>query len=355
MRATIFEHGRFSVGQLKDPAPGAGQVLVKPLVCGVCGSDLHACLHPHQLAGAMVKAGFDGFMNPDKPVVLGHEFVCEVVDYGADCTKTIERGQRVVALPFLMGEQGIELLGFSNHNSGGMAEAMLLQEQLMFAVPDQVPTDIAALTEPLAVAVHAVSQSGANGDCAFAVHGCGPVGLFIIARLRHLGLGPILAVDPDLRRRAHAEHMGADMVIAPDDEAVKRWWRQQGAAIGMSDAAAAGPSTRRAVVFECVGKPDMLQAVAWQSPMNATLMVVGVCMQDDVVSPSYLLMKETTLRFVFAYSANDFAEAFAMICAAPDALAPLITGYANLTDVEDVFTKLRSGGEHVKVLIRAEV
>lgn len=351
MRAAILEQGRFRTGTIADPVPGQGQVLVRSLVCGVCGSDLHARSHAHTLSQAMGEAGFRAFMNPDLPVVMGHEFVGEIIDFGPGCKKTLGKGQRVIGLPFVFGPRGIELVGFSNSCNGGMAEAMVLLEDLLFATPDHVATDVAALTEPLAVAVHAVEAAAASGECAFAVHGCGPVGLFVIARLRHLGLGPILAIDPDANRRRCAEQLGADSVIAPDHETIARWWQQQGASLGMSDAAVT-TSTIRPVAFECVGKPGLLQAVAAVSPMRTAVIVVGVCMEDDAIRPSSLLMKEMSLRFVFGYSHADFSAAAQMIASDPDRLAFLVTGSATLDEVSDAFDSLAGGGRHVKILIR---
>lgn len=300
----------------------------------------------------MGKAGFKGFMNPDKPVVMGHEFVCEVLDHGSGCSRSITPGLRVTAMPFMVGSQGIELLGYSNRFNGAMAEAMLLDESMLLPVPHNVPTDTAALTEPLAVAIHAVNAAAAGSNCAFAVHGCGPVGLFIIARLRHVGLGPIMAIDPDVGRRAFAERLGADLVIAPDADRQARWWEDQGAALGMSDTP--GADARRPVAFECVGKAGMLQSVTEQSPMGTSVIAVGVCMEPDTITPAYLLMKEMSLRFVFAYNPAEFQEALAMIAAAPERVAPLVTGHSRLDQVDAVFDRLSSGLGEVKVLIRPQ-
>lgn len=355
MRAATFLDGKFAIQHVPSPNPGPGQVLVKPLVCGICGSDLHTRHHAHHLADMLARAGFRGFMTPDEPVVLGHEFCCEVIDYGADCRRDIAIGKRVVGLPFIAGPNGVELIGYSNHFNGAFAEEMLLQEDALFAVPDNVSTDVAALAEPLSVAVRAVATAGPTRDCAFAVYGCGPVGLFIIARLRHLGFGPILAIDPDPKRRAYAEKLGADVVIAPLSDEIARWWETQGAPLGISDASAArgaGKIGKRPVIFECVGKPGMLKAISEQAPVGALVVVVGVCMEIDQLEPGFMVQKELQLRFSFAYDQNEFAEATRMIAANPEWLAPLVTGHVSLDNVEDAFDMLESGGDQVKVLIR---
>lgn len=182
MRATVLLNSELTTRAIPDPVPGEGMLITRPLACGICGSDLHARHHAEHLCSMLHGAGFRGFMDPKKPVVMGHEFCCEVLE----TQEGFERGQRVVALPFIQGPNGIELIGYSNNFNGAFAEQMLLQSSLSFAVPDHVPANTAALAEPLSVAVHAVAEADADSECAYAVIGCGPVGLFVIARLRAL-------------------------------------------------------------------------------------------------------------------------------------------------------------------------
>lgn len=352
MKAMVLRGGRFALEQVPDPTPAPGQWLARPLACGVCGSDLHAKDHAPHLCDLLHRAGFRGFMNPDQPVIMGHEYCCELIEPAG----AFPAGQRIVSLPFLTGAQGIELIGYSNSYNGAFAEAMLLDAALTLPVPDHVPTDIAALTEPLSVAVHAVAESGADQSCAFAVVGCGPVGLFIIARLRALGLGPILAIEPSPGRRAMAERMGADIILAPGDEAGADWWTQLGLPIGMSDAMAVLAEQKRrsrAIVFECVGKPGMLMTLAASAPTGATIMVVGNCMEPDAIEPAFLLQKGLTLRFVFAYTPAEFAQALAMIDAEPAALSPMVTGSVALPDLDAAFASLTGGdSSQIKMLVR---
>ncbi|KTT70279.1 MULTISPECIES: zinc-binding dehydrogenase [Sphingomonas] len=348
MRAAVLHGGRITLEDVAEPVPAPGLVLAAPLACGVCGSDLHARDHAPHLCDLLHRAGFRGFMDPAQPVVMGHEFCAELLEPAAG----LPRGARVVSQPFLVDAQGVALIGFSNRYNGAFAERMVLQEDALLGVPDHVPTDIAALTEPLAVAVHAVAEAGVDERCVFAVHGCGPVGLFVIARLRALGLGPVLAVDLVASRRAMAERMGADAVLSPDGDAVTRWWAAQGLHAGLSDSVARGTGGRRAVIFECVGRPGMLAALAEGAPIGATIAVAGVCMQSDAIEPALLIQKSIQLRFVFAYSADEFRAAFDMIVADPAALAPMVTGAVTIAAVDTAFAALTAGGEQIKMMVR---
>jgi threonine dehydrogenase-like Zn-dependent dehydrogenase len=355
MKAAVLQDGRFTIERLPDPSPGAGQLLVRPLACGVCGSDLHIKDHAPHLCDLLHRAGFRGFMDPARPVVLGHEFACELIEAGAG-EQRFARGQRLVALPFLAGADGVELLGYSNGHNGAFAEAMLIDAAMAFAVPDHVPTEVAALAEPLSVAVHAVNEAQASAEAAFCVVGCGPVGLFVIARLRALGLGPVIAVEPNPARRALAEALGAQAFAAGDGGAgTDAWWADQGLPIGLSDAMAVDPAARRrqrAVIFECVGKPGMTMQVARAAPVGATIVCVGTCMEPDPIEPAFLLQKGLRLQYVFAYQPHEFAAAVEMIADDPQRLAPLVTRQVGLAQVDEAFAALSAGGSDIKVLVR---
>lgn len=351
MKAAVLNAGSLTIEDVPEPTPRVGEIVVKPLACGICGSDLHAKDHAGHLCDLLHRAGFRGFMDPSKPVVMGHEFCAEVLETGGG----LKAGDRVVSLPFLNGPEGIVLLGYSNSYPGAFAERMLLSREACITVPDDVPTDIASLTEPLAVAVHAVAEGGVDADSACAVFGCGPVGLFVIARLKALGLGPVLAVEPNPVRARMAETMAADAVVMPGEGATDAWWDDLGLPQGISAAMAVDPSARKrskAVLFECVGKPGMLMALAKQAPVGATIVVVGVCMELDGLEPAFLIQKGITLKFVFAYSGEEFADSFRMILDNPDRLAPLVTTQVDLSGIGVAFDALTGGTGAIKALVK---
>src|ERR1700744_6449608 len=155
MRAAIFRNGDIVVGTMPEPKPGAGQVVVRTLACGICGSDLHARKHAHRMV-AMAKYTGRTPKDLSRDVVFGHEFCCEVLDYGPSTERKLKPGTHVCSLPALVTPTGPAGIGYSNDNVGGFAERMLLSESLLLEVPNGVPAEAAALTEPLAVAVHGV-------------------------------------------------------------------------------------------------------------------------------------------------------------------------------------------------------
>jgi len=194
MRAAIFRNGEIVADNMPEPKPAAGQVIVRTLACGICGSDLHARKHAHRVV-EMAKYVGRKPMDLSRDVVFGHEFCCEVLDYGPDTQRRLKPGTRVCSVPALVTPTGPAGIGYSNDNVGGYAERMLLSETLLLEVPNGLAAGHAALTEPLAVGIHAVAKADIRGGEVPLVIGCGPVGLAVIAALRIRGLHPIIAAD----------------------------------------------------------------------------------------------------------------------------------------------------------------
>ena len=209
MRAAIFRNGEIVVDQLPEPTPGPGQVLVRTLACGICGSDLHARKHAHRMVELSRHFSARKPMDLARDVVFGHEFCCEVLDFGPATARRFKPGTRVCSLPALLTPQGPVGIGYSNDNIGGYAERMLLSEALLLEVPNGLKPEHAALTEPLAVGIHAVGKANIRGNEVPLVIGCGPVGLAVIAALKLKGLRPIVAADYSPARRALAARLGA--------------------------------------------------------------------------------------------------------------------------------------------------
>jgi threonine dehydrogenase-like Zn-dependent dehydrogenase len=89
VRAAIFRNGDFVVDDMRDPTPSEGQVLVKSLCCGICGSDLHAAKHTSEFVDRSRRSGNRWALDPERDVVFGHEFCCEVVDHGPGTDKRL--------------------------------------------------------------------------------------------------------------------------------------------------------------------------------------------------------------------------------------------------------------------------
>ncbi|WP_280333026.1 zinc-binding dehydrogenase [Nocardia wallacei] len=377
MKAVVCSEGKLEVADLAGPRPGRGQLLINVLRCGICGSDLHARVHCDDLADLAATTGYDHFMRSDQRVVLGHEFCGEVVEYGPGCRKRWRPGTRVVALPILRNGREPQLTGLSVHAPGGYAEQVVVQEAMTFAVPNGLSPDHAALTEPMAVAWHAVRKGRVGkGQTAFVI-GCGPIGLAVITMLRAAGVKTIVASDFSPRRRELAVRCGADVVVDPGTESPWTAVPKKGRVTGVTDvlnlgfdamerlrripnlpwwyafrlahtlnAGPAGP-----VVFECVGVPGIIDQILTAAPPLTRVVVVGVCMESDRFQPAMAINKEIELRFAFGYDPGEFRDTLHMIADGKVDPAPLITGTVGLDGVNDAFTALGNPEQHAKILI----
>jgi len=356
MRAAVMRHNRLEVEDLPTPEPGPGEVLVKTLACGICGSDLHALKHTRELVEGARRSGGPFIMDLEREVVMGHEFCAETLDYGPDTPRRYEAGTRVCAMPVLIRGSKLDTIGYSNDHPGGYGEFMRLSSQLLVPVPNGLTTEHAALTEPMAVGVHAVAKARLEGDDVPLVIGCGPVGLAVIAALKLAGVAPIVAADYSARRRELALAMGADVVVDPGVDSPYDSWR---AAAVWGDAGRApslppwvpGPALRPAVMFECVGVPGVIEQIMVAAPPATRVIVVGVCMQRDSLEPMFGINKELNLQFVLGYSRDEFAATLRHIAEGELLVAPLITGKVGVEGVADAFAALASPDTHAKILV----
>ena len=357
MRAAVMRNRALVVADVPVPEPGPGEVLVRTLACGICGSDLHALKHADKFVENSRRAGNRRVMDLGRDVIMGHEFCAEIVEHGPKTTGALKVGTRVCSLPVLMRAEGPQSIGYSNDNPGGYGEYMRLSEALLLEVPNGLSTEHAALTEPMAVGVHAVAKARLEPDDAPLVIGCGPVGLAVIAALRHRGVRPIVAADFSSRRRELAMALGADVVIDPAHTTPWASWRE--AAVYRDGSRApvlppwiAGPPVRPAVVFECVGVPGVLDELMAASPRGTRIVVVGVCMEPDTIHPMLGISKELNLQFVLAYTPEEFAATLRHLAKGEISASPLLTGEVGLDGVAQAFTDLASPEHHAKILVR---
>src|SRR5271168_2110564 len=228
MRAAIMRNKKLVVDEMPVPSLGPGEVLVKTLACGICGSDLHALKFADKMVDAVKRSGGGAFgMDLGRDIVMGHEFCAEVVEFGPGTQKNLKVGARVCSFPILLRGGGVEAVGYSNDNPGGYAEFMRLTEGLLLPVSNGLSTEHAALTEPMAVGYHAVQMARLDKRDVPLVIGCGPVGLAVIAALKIRDAHPIIAADYSPARRALALRMGADIVIDPAVESPYQSWHRE--------------------------------------------------------------------------------------------------------------------------------
>jgi 2-desacetyl-2-hydroxyethyl bacteriochlorophyllide A dehydrogenase len=336
MRAAVLREGRMVYrDDVPDPIPGPGQVLVGVRSCGICGSDLHFARHGDQvlslsdeMAGSL-GGGTNVDLNHD--VFMGHEFSAEVLEAGPD-TETLPPGTLATSIPVLISGKRVEPIVYSNKTLGGYAERMLLSAPLLLPIPNGLDHRHAALTEPMAVGLHAVNKSAIQPGEPALVVGCGPIGIAVIAALRARGVEAIVAADFSPKRRELAATMGAHQTLDP----------AQGSPFD---------TVTPAVVFEAVGVPGIIDDVMRRARHGTRLVVVGVCMQPDTMHPFFAIAKEINVQFVLAYDPNEFADSLRAIAEGEIDVTPVITGDVGLEDVGTAFDDLADPERHCKILV----
>jgi len=376
MKAVTCENSALEVADLPTPEPGKGQVAVSVHACGICGSDLHARHHADEGADVLAEAGYDGFMRSDQRVVLGHEFCGEVADYGPKSKKKVATGTPVVALPLIRRGEEVHAIGLSASAPGGYAEQVVVEESLMFALPNGLPPELGVLTEPMAIGWHAVRRAEIKkGDVAIVI-GCGPVGLAVICMLKTQGVRTIVASDFSAGRRELASACGADVVVDPSENSPYKAFGDRGhlktvpaaveLGIGTMEkmerlpvpwhhvwrvAETLGAKPKRPVIFECVGVPGVIDDIITSAPLYSRVVVVGVCMEADKIRPAMAINKEIDLRFVVGYTPLEFFDTLHMLADGKVNAAAVVTGTVGLPGVEAAFEALGDPEKHAKILI----
>ena len=273
---------------------------------------------------------------------MGHEFCCEVVELGPDVSN-LTPGQVVVSMPAVFDADGIHAVGYSSRYPGGYAELLVLNELLAIPVPDGVPPSLAAMTEPLAVGVHAVNKSRITGQDAAIVLGLGPVGLACVAELKMRGIGPVIGADFSSRRRSLAEHLGCDVVVDPRAERVIDVWRR-----GRRCPPAGDLRSRRCARHDRAGHADGAQGRPRPRRRACACRRIGSirCWASGASSASS--SHSPTNRIEFAAALRSIADG------AVD-LAPLVTGTVDIDGVPAAFDELADPEGHAKIMVRTRL
>lgn len=330
-QARIHAPGVVSVDRVGLPACGPRDVVVDVAACGICGSDL-----------SYIRMG--GLAGPDgEPMALGHELAGVVAEVGAE-VPGIAVGDRVVVHP---GDDDLGRIG-NGSPEGGLADSVLVREAArggrLFAVPEGMGLDVAALAEPVAVGMHAAEQAEAEPGDTVAVFGCGPIGLAAIASLLDRGVSDVVGIDLSETRRNLAEQLGASATIDPTAGSV---WRELARIHG--DAAwAYGKAPATTVFIEASGSDRVLADIVDRSGRGARISVVALHYTPVPINFVNVLMKELTIRGSMEYPAR-FADAVDLLSRRD--LSALITDRFPLTEIDRALGLLAESRECGKVLI----
>jgi 2-desacetyl-2-hydroxyethyl bacteriochlorophyllide A dehydrogenase len=334
MRRVVVYPGRIAVETTEIPAPGPNEALIRTLVAGVCGSDLHAAHGRHPFVPL-----------PYRP---GHEVV-GVIETAGSAAGPFAPGQRVIVEPDLpcwtckmctSGRENLcENLQFfgCGYAQGGMADYFTLAANRLHLVPDALDDHTAALIEPLSTPVHAVRLAGDVAGRSVAVLGAGTIGLLTLAVLRAHQVGKVVSTDPLPAKRARAAALGADATIDASAPDVAGQVRQ--ALGGSAD-----------VVFDCVSVQSSIDQAIAIADKGGTVMVVGVPAREVTVPLPIVQDHQIRIQGSATYLPEDYQESAGLLSLGAVKTADFVTATRPLAQVAEAF-ELAWSGDHLKVLV----
>lgn len=289
MRAVVLRGGELSVREIPEPAPGPGELLLRVLSTAICASDVHFMDHPElSLHDPTGRSLYDA----DRDVVLGHEFVGEVIEHGPGCSAQFPVGTRVTSIPIRLvngGADGARIIGQHPETPGSFAELVVVSESIARAVQAPVSDDAAALTDAFAVGEFYVRSANLAPDEVPVVIGAGAIGLSTVAGLARRGIEPILVSDYQAERRSLAcNGFGAHIAVDPDQQDPLEAVREVRADRGLWGAA---------VVFECVGAAGLIQRLVDGADMGTRIYCAGGWYTGDTLDITSATRQGVTLQF----------------------------------------------------------
>ncbi|HTH28186.1 MAG TPA: zinc-binding dehydrogenase [Sphingobium sp.] len=267
----------------EPPVPGDEDVVIKVKACGICGSDLSYI----KIGGIMRK--------PGGVTPIGHEAAGEVLSVGS-AVKDVSVGDRFVINPMNTP---------SNIGSGGpegaFTDQLLVQQarvgDSLLPIPDDLPYEIAAMTEPLAVAMHGVNRAEVKPGDKVAVFGCGPIGLGMVLWLVDRGVTDVVAFDLADERLERAMALGAKAVVNPSRENVRaRLLELHGPGRVLSRDAVGTDA-----FIDAAGAPNLLMDVIGMAKFQSRLVITAAYMKPVEINLGMMLTTEMTITTALGY------------------------------------------------------
>jgi (R,R)-butanediol dehydrogenase / meso-butanediol dehydrogenase / diacetyl reductase len=310
--------------------PGPGEALLDVAYCGICGSDLHFRELPE-----LFPAG----------TVPGHEFSARVAAVG-DGVSGWTVGDRVCVLPFaqcgecevcLAGEEQVcpqavaRGVGLGTGRPGGYAERVVVDERMLFALPESVDDRAGALVEPLAVAIRAVDLAEPGEQDLALVVGAGPIGLLTALVLRNRGVRRTVVCSRNAARARRAAALGFE-VRSPDELSRE--------------------PLAPACVVDCAGSPSSAQLGVELLAPRGRLLLVGLSLAPLQLSAPPIVIKEVEIRGVLTYNRRQFQSAIELLALGVIPVEALITNVVPLSEAEAAFQALSApGSDQLKILL----
>jgi L-iditol 2-dehydrogenase len=324
---TLKEYNRFALEDAPEPPLRPDAVMVAVKACGICGSDVH---------------GMDGSTGRRQPpIIMGHEAAGVVVQTG-DAVEGWETGARVTFDSTIycgtcefcrQGRINLcdqrRVLGVScaeYRQNGAFAQFVAVPQRVLYRLPDAMPFEHAALTEPLSIAFHAVRRAGTMASERAVVVGAGLIGLLLVQSLRRAGCARILAVDVAPEKLALARKLGATAAVKSGPEALREimeWTEGRGAE----------------AVFEAVGIPATVDLAVRAARKGGTVTLVGN-VAPVVEFPLQICVTRELTVYGSCASCGEYPACLEALAKGEIEAGPLLSAIAPLEDGPEWFQRL---------------
>ncbi len=337
MKALVY-HGKDSLAleEMEAPKISEGEALIKVHYAGICGSDLNIW---HGALSRIVP-----------PVILGHEFCGEIAELKGQTKGDLKVGDRVVVeplincgvcLPCRMGLYHVcrclKLIGVDVH--GGFAPYVKAPFQRIYKLAPGASMELAALTEPTAVATHMVRRSGTQVGDFVVVLGGGPIGLLVAQVARACGASNIHISEINDFRLDLAKQLGFPVINPQKTDAVQ-------AVLDMTRGEGAD------VVFEEIGLPEAAAQMIPMARVRGRILMGGIYKKPAPLDLQNVAIKEIEIVGSRVYDFRDFQAALDMLNDGRVKGAPLISKKIQLDQIiEEGFNVIQAGGQVMKILV----
>jgi L-iditol 2-dehydrogenase len=335
-QARLIEPEKIVLEDVERPVPGNGQVLIKVKRIGVCGSDIHAYYDKHPYISC--------------PIVQGHEFSGEIVEWGEGVGNFVP-GEKVTVMPQLVCGECYPCLHGSYHicNSlkvigcqaeGAAREYIPVDSRLVVKLPEGMSFDFGAMVEPVAVGVHAISRLGDVAGKNILVLGAGTIGNLTAQVARGLGARSVLITDINEYRLEVARSCGIDFCVNVSLDILE---------VKLEEAF--GPD-RADGILECVGVDDTITDAIALARKGTDIVIVGVFAEKAAVDIGLVQDKELRLIGTLMYKEKDYLAAIDLIQTGRISIDPLISKHFSFEEYPEAYKYIETYRDKtMKVLI----
>lgn len=339
LQQVMTEPGKIEFREVETPKPGQGEVLVKIMKIGVCGSDIHVYHGEHPFT--------------KYPVTQGHEVSGEIAELGEGVTG-LRVGQKVTIQPQVVcgkcypcrhGKynlcEELKVMGFQT--TGVASHYFAVDAQKVTPLPESMSFDEGAMIEPLAVAVHAVRRAGDMEGKKIAVLGAGPIGILVAQAAKGMGAESVLITDISDVRLQKAKECGADFCVNTKE-----------ADFGKALVDSFGPD-KADVIYDCAGNNITMGQAIQYARKGSTVILVAVFAGPGKLDLAVLNDHELDLNTSMMYRNEDYVKAIQLVEEGKVHLAPLVSKHFAFREYLEAYRYIDANRETtMKVIINVQ-